>query len=62
MTGATILAGAGASARARELCLPQPGPKPGLWFIQCFLLCLEYIAKQAICILTPHVNAVNGVT
>ena len=50
--GATILAGAG------ELRLPRPGPQ----FIQCFKLCLEYIAKQATYVLTPHVNAVNGVT
>ena len=26
------------------------------------VLCLEYIAKQATCVLTPHVNAVSGVT
>ena len=26
------------------------------------MLCLKYIAKQATCILTPHVNTVNGVT
>ena len=54
--GATILAGAGASAWAGDLCLPRPG------FIQCFILCLEYIAKQATRVLTSHVNAVNGVT
>ena len=47
MTGATILAGTGAQARAGELHLPQVGPGPG--FIQCFILCLECIpiAKQA---------------
>ena len=36
--------------------------QPRLGFIQCFMLCLEYIAKQASCVLTPHVNAVSDVT
>ena len=40
---------------AGELRLSGPG------FIQWFILCLEYIAKQATCVLTPHVNAANGV-
>ena len=53
-TGATILAGAG------EVRLPRPGPGPG--FTHCFILCLEYIAKQGTCVVTPHVNAVNDVT
>ena len=27
-----------------------------------FMLCLEYITQLATCILTPQVNAINGVT
>ena len=41
---------------------PGPEPEPGPGFIQCFILCLEYIAKQVTCLLTPNVNAVNGVS
>ena len=40
---------------------PELQPGPGLGFMQCFILCLEYIARQATRVLTPHVNAVNGV-
>ena len=49
MTKATILARVGTL-----------GPGPG--FMQCFILCLEYTAKQATFVLISHVNAVNGVT
>ena len=36
-----------------EINIPLPHP----WFID-----VEYIAKQATCVLTLHINAVNGVT
>ena len=60
---------ANGSPPLRRFCVGQalagerPGQQfwPGFGFIRCFILCLEYLAKLATCVLTPHVNAVNGI-
>ena len=46
--------------RGRGIAPAPAGARAGVYTM--LLLCLEYIAKQATRILTPHGNAANGVT